>query len=164
MVIGFRFLFRHRTSVGLDCVVVADLDHQDRRQRRATLDGEPDALPAAAGERGRPELVVELRGPVRLRGAPDRLERDLVQTTARAGRGAAGLVVDGQPAEPATALHAVDQRGAAPGAGRALKGALGLDLGPRAHAVTVALGRCRGVGAALRRRAPQRLLGGDGGT
>ena len=47
---------RHPVVAVADRVVVADLDHRDRRQRRAAVEGEPDALPAAAGERGRPEL------------------------------------------------------------------------------------------------------------
>jgi hypothetical protein len=81
-----------------DRVRIAELDHRDRRQRRAAVEGEPEALPAGAGELGGPEVLVELRRAVRLGRALDRLERDLANAAAGARSRPPGVVEDRQSA------------------------------------------------------------------
>src|SRR4051794_6655141 len=92
-----------------DRVRIAHPDHRDGRQGRAAVEGEPDALPAAAGELGGPEVAVELRGAVWLGRALDRLERDLANA-ARARARPPGLVEDGQSAETGPAKARDDGR------------------------------------------------------
>src|SRR4051794_35368431 len=96
-----------------------DGDDDDRRQHRAAVLGDPDALPAAAGLLRRPELRVELLRPVGLDGRADRLQRDLVTAGQHRQPGApevvlvehwqaAGLVAAAQPARERRAAAGAD--------------------------------------------------------
>src|SRR5262245_23082371 len=103
---------------------VTDRDDGDRRQRRALVLCQPDPLPAGPGDRGRPEVAVELLGAARLERAVDRVDGDLHDLTARGmTAGAQAALVDHvQAARPA------GQRGPAAATGGAVERALRVDL------------------------------------
>src|SRR5215218_435531 len=129
-----RLGHRHAVVAVADRVGVADLHDRDGRERDALLDGEPDALPAAAGQGLGPEVLVELRRAVRLGGAGDRRERD-VGDGARAGAPLERFVVHRQAANgPAGPAHAAEQRGPAARPRGGGERTIGLESGPVAHA------------------------------
>ena len=112
-----------------DRVAVADRDQRDRRQRRAAVLGEPDALPPLARDRGGAEVAVELLGTARLERAADAAQRDLGDPGPPPARRDRALVEHGQARRTPRAARRSRRamRRAAAGAGCAPERALCVD-------------------------------------
>src|SRR4051794_618215 len=133
---------RHRDAVVAvaDRVGPADGGGGDRRQLHPAVLREPDAGPAAAHARGRPELAVELRRALRLDAARDRVDRDVAHAVAGRAAGAGGVEHAELRALDAAPQHAPRQRGAAARADRLAEGALRLRRGESVFALVVHAG------------------------
>src|SRR4051794_27267046 len=140
---------RHRDAVVpvADRVRPADGGDGDRGQRHPAVLREPDAGPAAAHARARPELAVELRRALRLERAPDRVDRDVAPARARrAARPRRGRHAP-PPAPQATPPPAPRQRGTPARADRLAEGALRLRRGESDFALVVHAGNRRSAAA-----------------